>query len=153
MRAGHIGERIPECPPLATATDHLEAGADVQAFITVARTHLGVAYLWGGMCDMELDCSGLVHLSLRRLGVVIPRDAGDQYDACEHVPAVEARPGDLFFFVHEGKRPHHMGIVTGSGRMLHASETDSVIIEEPLTPARRGTLIGAGRLPLLPSVT
>lgn len=110
------------------------------------RAHLGLPYLWGGMCDWGLDCSGLVHLSLRRLSVVFPRDADDQYDACEHIPAVDARPGDLFFFAHKGKRPHHVGIVTGPSRMLHAPETGSAVIEEDLTPARRNSLIGAGRL-------
>jgi gamma-D-glutamyl-L-lysine dipeptidyl-peptidase len=46
-----------------------------------------------------------------------------------------------------------VGIVTGPGRMLHAPETGSVVIEEPLTPGRRSTLIGAGRLPKLSSPT
>ena len=99
------------------------------------------------MCDWALDCSGLVHLGLRRLGVVFPRDADDQYDACEHIPVTDARPGDLYFFAHEGKRPHHVGIVTGPGRMLHAPETGSLIVEETLTPARQNSLAGAGRVP------
>jgi len=151
--AGHIGEKAPDCPSLAASTDRPEAGADATAFIAVARTYLGVHYLWGGMCDVAVDCSGLVHRSLRQLGVVIPRDADDQYDACEHIPAAEASPGDLFFLAHEGRRPHHVGIVTGPGRMLHAPESGAVVIEEPLTPARKNTLIGAGRLPFLPSLT
>jgi cell wall-associated NlpC family hydrolase len=146
--AGHVGVQVPDCPPLATTATCLQAGPQAQAFIAEARTHLGLAYLWGGMSDWGLDCSGLVHLSLRRLGVVIARDAADQYDGCEHIRAIDARPGDLFFFAHKGKRPHHVGIVTGPGSMLHAPETGSVIIEEPLTPARQSTLIGAGRLPL-----
>lgn len=148
LPAEHVGAQIPSCPPPVAVAD---AGIPVQAFIEGARTHLGLPYLWGGLCDQGLDCSGLVHLSLRRLGLVVPRDADDQYDACEHIPAADARPGDLYFFAHQNKRPHHVGIVTGPGRMLHAPETGSVIIEEALTPARQSTLIGAGRLPLLPT--
>ncbi len=151
--AAHVREQVPDCAPLATVNGRPEVGADARDFIAVARTHLGVAYLWGGLCDVGLDCSGLVHLSLRRLGVVVPRDADDQYDACEHIPAVMAQPGDLFFFAHEGMRPHHVGIVTGPSRMLHAPQTGSVVIEELLTPARRKTLIGAGRVPFLPAPT
>lgn len=146
--AAHCGEQVPDGAPPATAPGHPETGADTRAFVEEARTHLGVPYLWGGLCAAGLDCSGLVHLSLRRLGVLIPRDADDQYDACRHIPAVEAEPGDLFFFAHEGKRPHHVGIVTAPYRMLHAPETGSVVVEELLNPARRETLIGAGRLPL-----
>jgi cell wall-associated NlpC family hydrolase len=148
--ADHLGEEVSDPPQLATAAD---GGADASSFLAAARTHLGVAYLWGGRCDLGLDCSGLVHVSLRRLGVVFPRDADDQYHACEHLPAAEARPGDLFFFAHQGKPPHHVGIVTGPYRMLHAPETGSVIVEEDLNPSRRRTLIGAGRLPMLLSPT
>jgi gamma-D-glutamyl-L-lysine dipeptidyl-peptidase len=143
--AEHVSSQVPDGSPLSAA-DSLDDDDGAGAFVALAREHLGLPYLWGGMCDWGLDCSGLVHLSLRRLGVVVPRDADDQYDACEHLPAEEAHPGDLFFFAHEGKRPHHVGIVTGPGRMLHAPETGSLVIEEQLTAARRNTLIGAGRL-------
>ena len=145
--AGHVGAVVPDRSPLSGTADSLAARASAEDFIAMARTHLGLPYLWGGTCEWGLDCSGLVHLSLRRLGVVFPRDADDQYDACEQVPASEARPGDLFFFAHKGGRPHHVGIVTGAGRMLHAPETGSAIIEEDLSPARQSTLIGAGHLP------
>jgi cell wall-associated NlpC family hydrolase len=147
--SGHIDQKVGDSAQPATTTEHPEPAADTRAFVAMARTHLGVHYLWGGMCEEALDCSGLVHLSLRRLGLVIPRDAGDQYDACEHIPTIRARPGDLFFFARRGRRPHHVGIATGPGRMLHAPQTGSPVIEETLTPARVSTLVGAGRLPLL----
>lgn len=149
LPAAHVSAQAPDRSPLATTPASLEAGRSAEAFIAAARKRLGLAYLWGGMCDWALDCSGLVHLCLRRLGVVFPRDADDQYDACEHVPAADALPGDLYFFAHEGKRPHHVGIVTGPGRMLHAPETGSSIVEEALTTERRNSLIGAGRVPAL----
>jgi gamma-D-glutamyl-L-lysine dipeptidyl-peptidase len=144
--AAHVSSQVPDRSPLRPATDSLDDDAGARAFLAVARANLGLPYLWGGMCDWALDCSGLVHLSLRRLGVVVPRDADDQYDACEHISADETRPGDLFFFAREGERPHHVGIVTGPGHMLHAPETGSLVIEEPLTAARRNSLVGAGRL-------
>ena len=153
--AAHVGAGSPGHSPLGATAGSASTVADLEVdadeFISTARQHLGLPYLWGGMCDAGLDCSGLVHLSLRRLGVVVPRDADDQYDACEPISAADARPGDLFFFAHEGKRPHHVGIVTGPGRMLHAPQTGARIVEEDLSEARRDTLIGAGRLPALVS--
>jgi len=155
LLAVHVGKLAPDRSPLGalddsltslSSPDPLSSGHGAEAFIAQARKHLGLPYLWGGMCDWGLDCSGLVHLSLRQLGLVFPRDADDQYDVCEHVSAADALPGDLYFFAHEAKRPHHVGIVTAPGVMLHAPETGAVIVEEALTPQRRSSLIGAGRV-------
>jgi len=150
--AGHLGGRAPSGAPVEGAAGR-PGGADPHAFVAGARSHLGVGYLWGGMCDLGLDCSGLVHLSLRRLGVIAPRDADDQYDACVPLRAAEAEPGDLFFFAEQGRRPHHVGIVTAPFRMIHAPQSGSSVVEEHLSPERRRTLIGAGRLPMLPTHT
>ncbi len=149
VRADHLSAQIPDRSPFLASPGSVEGGPSAAALIALTRRYVGLPYLWGGMCDWALDCSGLVHLGLRRLGVVFPRDADDQYDACEHIPVADARPGDLYFFAHEGKRPHHVGIVTGPGRMLHAPETGSLILEEALTPARQNSLIGAGRVTAL----
>jgi cell wall-associated NlpC family hydrolase len=50
-------------------------------------------------------------------------------------------------------QPHHVGIVTGPYRMLHPPRTGSSIVEEHLSQERRRTLVGAGRIPMLPSPT
>ena len=122
-------------------------GPDGRADLAFAREHLGLPYLWGGTSPQGLDCSGLVHLVQRELGRVVPRDAHDQQAACRAIPVAEAEPGDLYFFSRDGAPTHHVGIVTGPGRMIHAAGGRTVV-EEALDDRQRATLTGAGRLPV-----
>jgi cell wall-associated NlpC family hydrolase len=109
----------------------------------VARGFLGTPYLWGGLGRAGIDCSGLVHVSFRAVGVRVPRDAADQ--AAAAVPVEDPRPGDLWFFGRPGEPVSHVGFVTASG-LLHASPNAGVV-EESMPVERRSTLLGAGRLP------
>lgn len=115
--------------------------------LALAREHLGLLYLWGGLTPLGLDCSGLVHHTWRRFGIVVPRDAYAQAEFAERVALDAVAPGDLYFFARPGRRIHHVGIVVQPGRMVHASETGGVLVEEDLTPDRVETLVAAGRLP------
>ena len=119
-----------------------------------ARQFLDVRYLWGGTSGWGLDCSGLVHLTYRSFGVLVPRDAHDQAAAekVEDVPLDAVRPGDLYFFARPGERIYHVGFVTrpvaddGTRWMLHAPEGGELIEDVPLAPHRVDHLVSAGRV-------
>ena len=91
-----------------------------------ARSYLGTPYLWGGMSERGIDCSGLVHMSYRRLGRLVPRDADQQEDASTTIEEADARPGDLVTY--HGDDPDsvtHIAFWLGDGRILHATDRES----------------------------
>ena len=105
--------------------------------VAEARAYLGAPYLWGGMSEQGIDCSGLVHMAYRRLGRLVPRDAGPQEDAADGVG--DPRYGDLATYGAETTT--HIAFWLGKGRILHAAGGRSVVEEaEPddLRAIRRG---------------
>lgn len=102
-----------------------------------ARFYLGTPYLWGGMSELGIDCSGLVHMAWRALGRVVPRDAHEQEEIAEQVD--EPQPGDLVTY--GGEQATHIAFWAAEGRILHASESRGVVEEaepEALRALRRG---------------
>ena len=98
--------------------------------VQFARTYLNSRYLWGGMTAAGIDCSGLVHMSFRATGRLVPRDADQQEDAGNAVD--EPRPGDLVTYGDSGGRADHIAFWLGDGRILHATQRDGIdgVIEE-----------------------
>ena len=98
-----------------------------------ARAYLGTRYLWGGMTAHGIDCSGLVHMSYRALGRLVPRDADQQEDAGAPVTEDDLRPGDLISYGNdEVSHATHVAFWLGDGRILHSTERDDAngVLEE-----------------------
>ena len=90
--------------------------------ITLCRALLGAPYLWGGKSILGIDCSGLVQVVFSACGIQLPRDA---YQQAEHGQTVDfaetALSGDIAYFDNEEGQITHVGILTGDGKIIHAS--------------------------------
>ncbi|MCB1134916.1 MAG: C40 family peptidase [Chlamydiia bacterium] len=100
--------------------------------LRVSHNWLGSPYHWGGCSayhpDLRplrgVDCSALVHLSYRAAGRTIPRDAHDQYLACNmQVSVDQLARGDLVFLAPKAKpgRMDHVMLYLGDGVLLEST--------------------------------
>jgi gamma-D-glutamyl-L-lysine dipeptidyl-peptidase len=98
--------------------------------VAVARTFMGVPYLWGGTSAKGVDCSGYTKMIYLMNGLILPRDASQQV----HIGTLvddrgdfgSLRVGDLLFFGRPAadgapERVVHVGMWIGDGRFIHAS--------------------------------
>ncbi len=114
--------------PAVTGTSHRAAAVSGSAAtaIAYARAQLGKPYVWGGAGPDGFDCSGLVMQAYAAAGIWIPRTSQEQWARGPHVPASQARPGDLVFFAGSdgtATAPGHVGLVIGAGQMIEAYAT------------------------------
>ncbi|WP_324650452.1 C40 family peptidase [Georgenia sp. H159] len=122
-------------PGTAVPTSVAAAGPGTGgAFVEAAKKYLGVPYVWGGesLAEGGLDCSGLVQLAMKDIGVDVPRVARDQMKIGTEVPSLDqARPGDLVVTRGGG----HIGIFVGDNKWIHAPYPgEKVKLAEMTTP-------------------
>ena len=116
------------------------SGVTGEDVVAEAKKYLGLPYVWGGTDpDVGLDCSGLVQLVYKNLGIDLPRVSYQQ--AAEGTPVAslaEAKPGDLLAWDNSSRNDgvDHIAIYIGDGKMIEAPRTglDVRIIDVPSTP-------------------
>lgn len=121
--------------------------------LQISRQFLGLPYIWGGTSSFGYDCSGFIQMLWRQRGIILPRDARQQFHepACSvEWEALEA--GDLLFYGSSEKEIRHVGLYIGHHRLIHASVKPIPIVQESdlAEPSlqQRFTYRTARRLPL-----
>jgi hypothetical protein len=155
---GGVASASPLAPAAAPPAGSVSTGRPIVhglgngSAIDVARRYLGVRYVFGGTDPSSgLDCSGLVQLVFRQLGVALPRTAQLQYDATAHLTRDQLQPGDLVFFARTYADPNdwvtHVGIYIGDGQQINAPTEGQVVSIQPVFTGFWGAhFIGGGRV-------
>lgn len=102
-----------------------------------ALQNLGVSYKTGGTTKEGMDCSGLVYSAYLNHNVAIPRTSNEMSLHGEMISTKEAQPGDLIFFMTNGKTVvNHVGLIIEVAddeiKFIHSSTSKGVIISSTL---------------------
>ncbi|MCX7717931.1 MAG: C40 family peptidase [Candidatus Sumerlaeaceae bacterium] len=122
-RVGGSDEALPPDAPIAPLHG---AAPTKEEILKTLEPLMNVKYVWGGVTDGGIDCSGLSQFYFRSRGIVLPRDAVQQAIVGQIVAwgrdvVTDAQPGDLIFFVSEQGRVSHVAISLGGGQIVHSS--------------------------------
>ncbi|MDD7465708.1 MAG: C40 family peptidase [Actinomycetaceae bacterium] len=119
--ADHSGEaRLRQYVPPADSS----LGSEI---VALARTGIGVPYVWAGSTPAGWDCSGFVMWVLGNLGISVPHGADPIARMFTSIPASEAQPGDLVWW--PGR---HIAIYAGNGQIIGAQDYGIGTIETSL---------------------
>ena len=110
------------------------------SFINHKWTQIGTAYLntpyvWGGRTYRGIDCSALIQLSMKTIGINLPRNTEDQINFMNESKDFKEvsitnqknfNEGLILFWL------GHVGFINKKNTLLHASAFHMKVVEEPI---------------------
>ncbi len=100
--------------------------------IAYAKTFIGTPHVMGGVSKKGVDCSGLILVAHKEVGVVLPHSSHEQGRYGTIIADVDSlKKGDLLFYYSSYSSNNfitHVGIYLGDGTFIHASNRSGVII-------------------------
>jgi hypothetical protein len=99
-----------------------------ERILQLAKPLMGTKYVWGGLTDRGLDCSGFTNRLYHMIGINLPRDADEQSAVGEIVGfrgyLDGLLPGDLLFFLGGSGRVSHVAMSLGGLDFIHSSHPE-----------------------------
>ena len=94
--------------------------------VELAKSFLGVRYVYGGASPSGFDCSGFTMYLCKQYGYSLPHTASGQMEYGTAIAKDALQPGDLVFFRDPSRIPSyktasHVGLYIGGGQFIHAS--------------------------------
>lgn len=130
-----------------------------ESIIEIAKTYMGIPYVWGGTSTKGFDCSGFTKNIFLLNGIQLPRDASQQVHCGETIDTSSdfenLKHGDLLFFGKKAnnnkkERITHVAIYLDDASFIHASGEVKIQSLDPsseiFAPDRLETFIRAKRI-------
>lgn len=96
--------------------------------VSIAKSLIGVPYIWGGSDLNGFDCSGFIYYVANKAGKKIGRYSADSYYNLTYY-VNNPIPGDIVFFKDTYKKGiSHMGFYLGNNQFIHADEKHGIMI-------------------------
>lgn len=113
----YVGQSI-YLPAYGSSTYSVASTASTRArtVINYALAQVGKQYCWGGDGPYCYDCSGLVMMSFRRIGIYLPHQSGSMLRYGVRISRASLRPGDIVW-----PQWGHVAIYLGNNRIVHAA--------------------------------
>ena len=109
--------------------------------MALAKTPLGVPYLWAGSDPEDgVDCSGRIMWAYAEAGKSLPHSSQLMANVTRHIAFTDLQPGDLLFY---GSPIHHVGMYVGNGQMIEAPHAGANV---RIASIWRSDLVLAGRV-------
>ena len=124
----YVGQKLKVTGQATTTAPAPGTVVDSSDVVTVAKSLMGIPYVWGGSSLSGFDCSGFIYYVANKTGTKIGRySAAGFYDRSYYVD--NPKPGDLVFFQNTYKQGiSHMGIYLGGDQFIHADEKHGIMI-------------------------